>query len=238
MSGPHTLGGPWTIDNPLPVIQVTGTPQPVAGFFPPTVDNPMPVYIVPSGTPSGSPQPAFHVEIANPAATSSLTYVMIGFALDFTPTETAARSFFTADGQIGNTGNNNETDVTLVYGSGPAPANGDPLTGTPLGQPVRFLTARSGEYAPFSQSGLLENLTSGTAYWVDLAVRVNGGASILADLQITGFVLIEVVGGTMVATAPASPPSLERGAMIEEAPDDGRVYARRRGEWVPIGVQN
>jgi hypothetical protein len=26
-------------------------------------------------------------------------------------------------------------------------------------------------------------------------------------------------------------------AIIEDAPHDGRVYARCRGEWVPIGVQ-
>ena len=226
------LRGPWTADNPLPVVQVAGPPPNVQGHYPPTVDNPLAVYVVPSGTPSANPQPAFHVEMANPAATSSLVYVMVGFALDFTPTETNARTFFTADGQIGNTGNNNETDVTLVYGSGPAPANGDPLTGTPLGQPVRFLTARSGGYVPFSQSGLLEGLTSGTPYWVDLAVRVSAGTSILADLQITGFILIEVVGGTVVAVRPA------KGMLDEDAPHDGRVYARKNAAWVPIGVQD
>jgi hypothetical protein len=46
MSGPRTLGGPWTVDNPLPVTQVAGEPPNVEGWFPPTVDNPLPVYIV------------------------------------------------------------------------------------------------------------------------------------------------------------------------------------------------
>jgi hypothetical protein len=47
MSGARTpLGGPWTADNPLPVVEVAGPPPNVEGWYPPTVDNPLPVYIV------------------------------------------------------------------------------------------------------------------------------------------------------------------------------------------------
>jgi hypothetical protein len=46
MSGPKTIGGPWTADNPLPVVEVTNTPPNVRHWYPPTVDDPLPVYIV------------------------------------------------------------------------------------------------------------------------------------------------------------------------------------------------
>ena len=57
MSGPKTLGGPWTADNPLPVVEVAGTPPNVDTWYPPTVDNPLPVYVV-TGTLRTEAQPA------------------------------------------------------------------------------------------------------------------------------------------------------------------------------------
>jgi hypothetical protein len=44
--GPGGLRGPWTADNPLPVVEVTAVPPAVEHWYPPTVDNPLPVYIV------------------------------------------------------------------------------------------------------------------------------------------------------------------------------------------------
>jgi hypothetical protein len=53
MSGPRTLSGPWTADNPLPVTQVAGPPPNVEGWYPPTVESPLPVYIVGTGGEGG-----------------------------------------------------------------------------------------------------------------------------------------------------------------------------------------
>jgi hypothetical protein len=48
MSGtpPGPIGGSWSEDNPLPVVQVTAQPPNVQHYYPPTVDNPIPVYVV------------------------------------------------------------------------------------------------------------------------------------------------------------------------------------------------
>ena len=127
MSGHHTLGGPWTVDHPLPVTQVAGAPQPVAGFFPPTVDNPIPVHIVSSD---------------------------------------------------GNTENIQEPPDAELYGRrGPSGSGGwDLIPAHPVGGPP-------GGRPPLAEAG--------------------------------------------------------RGvAIIEDAPHDGRVYARKNGAWVAIGVQD
>jgi hypothetical protein len=40
------LAGPWTTANPLPTVQVAGTPPNVDTWYPPTVNNPLPVVVV------------------------------------------------------------------------------------------------------------------------------------------------------------------------------------------------
>lgn len=133
--------------------------------------------------------PATSKQVASPAPTSSLTYTMMGLAMVFIPSST--RAVFTMNGQLGNTGNG-ETSLSLAYGTGfPPPANGAPLTGTLVGQPSRYKGPSAGAFAPFAQTVLADGvLRAGTPHWVDVAVKVTSGTSIVTELGVT----VQVVG--------------------------------------------
>jgi hypothetical protein len=119
----------------------------------------------------------------NPTGSASTTYVMMGLALSLAP-EVATGAWITADGQITNSANNGETDVVVCYGTGTAPANGAAQTGTIVGQPARYKSTAANDFVPFSLTSLITGLTSGTTYWIDLAVKaVGGGTARVMDLD-------------------------------------------------------
>jgi hypothetical protein len=120
---------------------------------------------------------------ANPAGTTSATYVMMGMNLIISP-EIATAAWITADGQITNSANNGETDVVVCYGTGAAPVNGAAQAGTILGQPSRYKATAANDFVPFSLTSLATGLVNGTTYWIDLAVKaVGGGTARVMDLN-------------------------------------------------------
>ena len=127
---------------------------------------------------------------------TALEYTMLGLAFRVGSRDTT-RSIFMATGQLGNTGNNQETRLTLVWGYGAPPAFGTLLInsgGQEAGSPSVILTGRSDQYVPFSQVTLIETAERGDVIWVDIAMMVSGGASILTDLELVGFDLIDTIG--------------------------------------------
>jgi hypothetical protein len=56
MSGRSVVGGPWSLNNPVPVVQVAGPPPNVQGWYPPTTANPLAVAVV-SGPATTEQQP-------------------------------------------------------------------------------------------------------------------------------------------------------------------------------------
>jgi hypothetical protein len=118
----------------------------------------------------------------NPTGTNNATYTMMGLALPLTG-EVGTAAWVTADGQITNTANNGETDVVICYGTGAAPVNGAPQTGTIVGQPTRYVSTAANDYVPFSLTVILTSLARATTYWVDLALKANGGTARVMDLD-------------------------------------------------------
>ena len=154
-------------------------------------------------------QMASTISAAAPAGTTSATPVMQGLGLTMvvppqtvTPEQTAitiSRVMLIVTGQIANTNNNGQAVAQLMMDIGNPPANGDPVTGTAIGEPVQFISTTGsgggGGFGPFSQNILVENLIAGTSYWFDLALNAaNGGTASLKNLQFTGFSLIDPPG--------------------------------------------
>lgn len=135
------------------------------------------------------------VSVAAPAGTASTSFVMMGLgasgAVDIMAAST--RAVVTAAGQMSNSSNGGETFVTLNFGSGTAPANGAPNTGTVLTQPAHFIaTSGGGSFVPFSLIGLATGLVAGTSYWFDLAVRAQtAGTASVSNVQIMAWTLLD-----------------------------------------------
>jgi hypothetical protein len=128
---------------------------------------------------------AVNVASANPPSTSSTTTVMMGLAMAFQTTYTQT-GICIVNGQVGNTGNGT-TNLSVVAGRNTPPAFGAPLTGTVVGQPIAYKGPAAGAYVPFAQTVLLSGITPGIPQWIDLAVSVTSGSSIVHDVEIVAF---------------------------------------------------
>jgi hypothetical protein len=129
-----------------------------------------------------------NITSANPPSTSSTVAVMMGLAMAFQTTYTQT-GICIVNGQVGNTGNGT-TNLSVVAGRNTPPAFGvpyTPLIGTVVGQPVAYKGPASGAYVPFSQTILLSGITPGIPQWIDLAVSVSSGSSIIHDVEIVAF---------------------------------------------------
>ena len=115
----------------------------------------------------------------NPAATASLTLVMMGIGgtCKITP-GSSGKVAVTITGLVGT----NTAAVNLTFGArfgtGTAPTNGAAVSGTRWGSGAADLTTRSTVLAvgiPFALCDLL-TLTPATAYWFDIALLTSAGA--------------------------------------------------------------
>ena len=101
------------------------------------------------------------------------TYVMMG--LGGTATVTPVYSGRVLVQFFGNLTNNSGTGIAnteMLYGTGTAPSNGTAQTGTRVGPSVGNSTGTQGA-VPFSVGGIITGLSTGTAYWFDLALNAN-----------------------------------------------------------------
>jgi hypothetical protein len=60
--------------------------------------------------------------------------------------------------------------AAISYGTGTAPSNGAAATGTQIGAPLR--NQSGGGYQSGAWMTYISGLTTGTAYWLDLQVKV------------------------------------------------------------------
>lgn len=124
----------------------------------------------------GSPAAPARSSPANPAPTASLTAVMMGLAIPFTPSG-SGKVQVTVTGAAGtNTGLVTAT-IGGRFGTGAAPVNGAAPSGTAWG-PAAGLTIRgpaAGLGSGFAVSDVLA-MTPGTAYWIDLTLLTANAA--------------------------------------------------------------
>jgi hypothetical protein len=136
------------------------------------------------------PVAALAVKPANPAATTSTTLVMagIGGAAAITPAATG-RLLVTISGDAYPSTAATDVTIGLYYGTGGAPANGAAVTGTALGNAIKFRPSslNAGNGIPFSLTFVAAGLTVSTAYWIDLALDTSAGADAanLENLSVT-----------------------------------------------------
>jgi hypothetical protein len=130
---------------------------------------------------------AANVTSATPAATSSTTPVMMGLAMVFETIYTQT-GICIINGQVGNT-SNGTTVLSVVAGHGTPPVNGAtiPVGATVVGLPVTYQGPASGAITPFSQTVLLTAITPGIPQWIDVAVHVSSGNSIVQDVEFVAF---------------------------------------------------
>ena len=108
---------------------------------------------------------------ADPTGTTNTTGKMAGLAGSFTPA-TTGRLLLMASGNLTNStaAAGDGCKVQLSYGTGTAPANGDTITGTQVGNLVSSVLERgtASDLQGFCCLALVQSLTVGTAYWLDL----------------------------------------------------------------------
>jgi hypothetical protein len=126
--------------------------------------------------------PIFQGGFPNPAGTTNLSYVQMGFGLRITP-PTSGNMLVTAEGSIGNSNNGGETDVTMSWGTGGSPANGVPIVGNAVHKSADIIVSTGGDYSPFALTTVLQGLNPANSIWIDLAAQVTTGLSILRNVN-------------------------------------------------------
>lgn len=121
---------------------------------------------------------------ANPTGTTSLTQVMSGLAVYFTPRITG-RVQVTVQLQGGN---NTLADGALAqvrHGTGTAPTNGAAATGTADGKSQQNISPAAANILPINLDVEIEGLVLGTTYWFDLGqAAITGGTATLTNILI------------------------------------------------------
>ena len=113
---------------------------------------------------------------ADPTAITGVTALMLGLAVAFTPRRTG-RISVRVYGNITCDTTAKTTTVRMRYGTGTAPANAAASTGTAAGVARTFLALTGMLTVPFSDEALIDNLTIGTAYWIDYSALTDDAAA-------------------------------------------------------------
>jgi hypothetical protein len=126
---------------------------------------------------------SFNGAIADPAGTTSSTYVMMGLGLSITPRMTGTVKLLIT-GLYSNTGTGNDNFTVGKYGTGTAPANGAAAAGTSMTTNEKRLSTPTATYlSDFTYYAEVSGLTLGTTYWFDLAQHVQGGTGTFTKLS-------------------------------------------------------
>jgi hypothetical protein len=100
-----------------------------------------------------------------------------------TPSRTG-RIVATIAGCAANNSNNSGFNITGRFGTGTAPANGDPVTGTAWSTTQHYFQSSSKDVSGFTVIGGNPSLTLGTPVWFDISVAaVAGGTVTVTDVQ-------------------------------------------------------
>lgn len=130
------------------------------------------------------------VSLGNPGSTTNTTGRMagLGASCSITPAY-SSRVKIDFYGAVNNNTSGDGAQMTIYYGTGTAPANGDAVTGTIISAASTYNGSTiTGQYVPFTVAGMATGLTPGTTYWFDLKQNaVTGGTVQLANMGCTGF---------------------------------------------------
>lgn len=121
---------------------------------------------------------------SNPTARTSSTLVMagLGSSCAITPT-VSTRVLITFTGFGYNSILADGFSLLLAYGTGTAPANNAAPTGTAVGNQVSATSATANAELPWALTSIVQGLTVGTAYWLDVQfANVAGGSVQLAGI--------------------------------------------------------
>lgn len=138
---------------------------------------------------SGSQTSAIlQVSPANPTATSSATYVMMGLGAAASPAvitpNFSTRLLVEVSGNI--TATNGQTaTLQLVQGTGAAPANAAAPTGTAVGNQPTFTALTGALTGTFSVQAIITGLTPAVANWLDIQLKSSSGAVSITNLSVT-----------------------------------------------------
>jgi hypothetical protein len=124
--------------------------------------------------------------VSAPSGTTSTTGVMMGLAGAITPA-TTGNILIIISGDIASDTSGDGAKVQLRYGTGSAPTNAAALTGTTCGGLVQDSDASGdGAKVPFSVQCIATDLSTGTAYWLDVELAaVTGGTAAIADISLS-----------------------------------------------------
>lgn len=140
--------------------------------------------------PFAAPAPARAQNYTNPAGTSSTALVQMGCGLSIIPVATG-RLLILASGAIRNTVAGDGGVLQLSYGTGTAPANGAAATGTSPGNFLSLAFAATTDVIGWALQAWAPSpptaaLVLGTAYWVDIQLKVNiGGTTTISNVTLT-----------------------------------------------------
>lgn len=124
---------------------------------------------------------------ANPTGTNNTTGLMMGLAGAFTPTRTG-NCMIIISGDMTNGTASSGSKVQIRYGTGSAPANAAALTGTAVGNLVRYvgLAGSTTLEVPFTCNAVVTGLTVGTAIWLDIGLAsITSGTAAIKDVSIS-----------------------------------------------------
>lgn len=135
---------------------------------------------------ASAPLASYQATPADPASTSSTSAVMCGLAGSITPTRTG-RVLVIMSGTAGNgAGGSDSASMQIRYGTGSAPTNGAAATGTAVGNKPTVQNSISGASIGWSAQAIINGLTVGTAYWLDLTQNSNiAGTTTVAQVGIS-----------------------------------------------------
>lgn len=126
---------------------------------------------------------------ADPSGTTNGTGVMMGLSSSLTPTNTGTVHILVS-GNISNNVSGDGAQTQMRYGTGSAPANGDSLAGTAIGNLSKIVNALIALLVPgsgnFTCNAIVTGLVVGTPYWLDLSLaRITGGTASLSSISVS-----------------------------------------------------
>jgi hypothetical protein len=123
---------------------------------------------------------------AAPTGTTNTTGLMMGLAAAITPNKSGDLLIVISGTIFNATAIADGGKVQIRYGTGTAPVNAAALTGTAVGGQPQFIASTTAEKSIFSVNAIVTGLTTGVAYWVDLALAaITGGTANLSDISIS-----------------------------------------------------
>jgi len=130
---------------------------------------------------------------SNPTSTSSTSFKMMGLGstLKLTP-NFSGTVIIKIDSEAKNTVDGNGIQFEIYYGTGTAPSNGSPTTGTQVGPTFERDFWGQNATVGFGTNLKITGLTVGTAYWFDIALRSLGSGGSNATIQNIEFYIEEI----------------------------------------------